>query len=227
MIRLFQVSRRAPGWPLYRVLGWWTVVRGLIHFTFKLLYRYRDWGREHVPPRGPIIYVANHQSHFDPCIVGLVVGDRPFSGVARATLFHSRVLRSIMRGIGVIAIKQGAGDAGALKVALQELAAGRCVMIFPEGTRTPDGAIGEFHAGVMVLIKRSGANVVPVALEGAFDIWPIGRRLPKLTGRMAAMAGPAIPAAALLQHGPAAGLVHLKREIETMRLQLRSHLPRG
>ena len=75
-----------------------------------------------------------------------------------------------------------------MKAALAELAAGRTVLIFPEGTRTPDGALGEFQRGVMLLIKRSRAQVVPVALEGASDIWPIGTALPRLRGRLGVMA---------------------------------------
>src|SRR5262245_42862103 len=162
------------------MLFWWTFIRGLVLLFLSAAYRIRRRGAEHVPPTGPIIYVANHQSHLDPPIVGVLVTDRPFSGLARATLFHSRILAWIMRGIGAIDIEQGKGDAGAMKAVLSELQAGRSVLIFPEGTRTSDGAIGEFQRGVMLLIKRSAAQVVPVAIEGAFDIWPIGTARPTL-----------------------------------------------
>lgn len=226
-MRVLQTRRRVPGWPALRVLAWWTGVRGIVLVLLSTLYRIRRHGAEHVPPTGPIIYVANHQSNYDPMIVGVVVTDRPFSGIARSGLFKSKVLAWIMRGIGVIKIEQGAGDAGAMKIALAELEAGRCVLIFPEGTRTPDGALSEFQRGVMLLIKRSGATVMPVALEGAFDIWPIHARYPRLTGRLAVMAGPPVSAQELLAAGPDAGLERLKRQIETMRMELRAHLRRA
>jgi 1-acyl-sn-glycerol-3-phosphate acyltransferase len=78
----------------------------------------------------------------------------------------------------------------------------------------------------MLLIKRSNAPVVPVAIEGAFDIWRIGQKLPHLRGRLAVQAAPAISAEDLLKDGPDAGLERLKRIIETMRLELRAHLRR-
>lgn len=223
-MKLLQTSRRVPGRPPRQVLFWWTFVRGLVLAFLVIAYRVRRHGREHVPERGPIIYVANHQSHFDPPIVGVLVTDRPFSGMARATLFKSKFLSWAMRGIGVISLDQSKPDAGAMKAAIGELDAGRCVLIFPEGTRTRDGTLSEFQRGAMLLIKRSGAQVVPVAIEGAFDIWPIGKKKPRLTGRIGVKAAPAIAAEDLLKDGPDAGLERLKRAIETMRLELRTEM---
>jgi 1-acyl-sn-glycerol-3-phosphate acyltransferase len=225
-VRFLQTARRVPGRPALRVIFWWTLIRGLVYVFLKLAYRIRCTGREHVPPTGPVIYVANHQSHYDPCIVGVLVTDRPFSGMARHTLFKNKIFAWIMHGIGAIELEQGKGDAGAMKAALGELEAGRCVMIYPEGTRTRDGALGEFHRGVMLLIKRSGAQVVPVAIEGAFDIWRIGQKHPKVRGRLAVKAAPAISAAELLNNGPDAGLERLKKTVETMRMELRAQLRR-
>ena len=226
-MRFFQFHRRAPQWPVWRIIFWWTVVRGLILLFFSIFYRIRREGVEHIPATGPIIYVANHQSHYDPPIVGVLVTDRPFSGMARSSLFESKTLAAIMRGIGAIELEQGKGDAGAMKAALAELELGRCVMIFPEGTRTPDGALSEFQRGVMLLIKRSKANVVPVAIEGAYDIWPIGTSRPRLRGRIGVKAAPAMSAVDLLADGPDAGLERLQRLIETMRLHLRAHMRRA
>ena len=225
-MKILQTSRRVPGRPALRVLFWWTIVRGMVYVFLKFAYRIRCKGSENVPLTGPIIYVANHQSHYDPCIVGVVVTDRPFSGIARHTLFKNKLFAWIMHGIGAIEIEQGKGDAGAMKAALGELEAGRCVMIYPEGTRTRDGALSEFQRGAMLLIKRSGAQVVPVAIEGAFDIWRIGQKYPKLRGRIAVQVAPAISALDLLKDGPDAGLERLKRIIETIRLELREELRR-
>ncbi len=226
LLRALQTRRRTPGWPPLTMLLWWNVVRGFLWFSFKMLYRFRTEGAEHVPATGPIIYVSNHQSHLDPIIVGIVVGDRPFSGMARSTLFKNPLLASIMRGIGVISLDQSKGDSGAMKAALAELEAGRCVLIFPEGTRTRDGAIGEFKAGVALIIRRSGAPVVPVAMEGAFDIWRIGTPRPKLSGRLAVRAALPISADDLMRDGPEAALMRLHSTIDAMRLDLRARMRR-
>jgi 1-acyl-sn-glycerol-3-phosphate acyltransferase len=224
---MFESSRRAPGWPWWRLLFWWTIVRGLILLFFSLFHRIKRLGAEHIPRSGPIIYVANHQSHYDPPIVGVLVTDRPFSGMARSGLFKSKALAWIMRGIGAIELEQGKGDTAAMKAAIGELEKGRNVLIFPEGTRTRDGSLGEFQRGVILLIKRSRAQVVPVAMEGAFDIWPIGTAFPKLHGRIAVKAAPAITAHDLLASGPDAALEYLKRTIETMRMDLRAQMRRA
>jgi len=226
-VRRLQFSRRVPGWPAFRIILWWEIVRGIVLLYLKFAYRIQCSGHEHIPRKGPIIYVSNHQSHLDPPIVGVLITDRPFSGMARSTLFTSKAFAWIIRGIGAIPIEKGRGDSGAMKAGLDELAKGRCLLIFPEGTRTRDGAMAEFQRGAMLLIKRSAAPVVPVAIEGAFDVWPIGRKFPKFTGRIRVQAGPAISAEELMRDGADAGLERLKRIIEGMRLDLRHQMRRA
>jgi 1-acyl-sn-glycerol-3-phosphate acyltransferase len=126
----------------------------------------------------------------------------------------------------VISLDQSKGDAGAMRAALGELAAGRCVLIFPEGTRTRDGAMHEFKPGAALIIRRSGAPVVPVAIEGAFDVWRIGTSLPRLSGRIAVRAGPALAAEELMRDGTAKALTRMHGLIESMRLELRSRMRR-
>jgi 1-acyl-sn-glycerol-3-phosphate acyltransferase len=224
--RAFQASRRAPGRPAHNMFLWWNAVRGMLWVLFKTFYRLQAEGAQHVPDHGPVIYVANHQSHLDPCVIGVLVGDRPFAGMARSTLFDNPVLGMIMRSIGVISLNQSRGDTAAFRAALGELQAGRCVLIFPEGTRTRDGAIHTFKAGASLLIRRSGAPVVPVAVEGAFDIWPIGTSRPRLTGRLAVRAAAPISADEVLANGADAGLARLQVQIDNMRLELRDRMRR-
>ena len=104
------------------------------------------------------------------------------------------------------------------------LEAGHPVLVFPEGTRTRDGVIGPFLPGMLVLVKRTGATVVPVALEGARDVWPPSRSRPRLTGRIVSTTGTPISAGELLAGGREAALDLLRRRIETMRLELRQRL---
>jgi 1-acyl-sn-glycerol-3-phosphate acyltransferase len=146
--------------------------------------------------------------------------------MARKTLFANPVLAWMMRGIGVIALDQSKGDTAAMKAGLGALEAGRCLLIFPEGTRTRDGAVHRFKPGVALLIRRSGAPVMPVAVEGAFDIWPIGEPRPKLSGRLAVRAAPLISAEEVLRDGVDEGLQRLHAQIDAMRLELRARLRR-
>ena len=204
----------------------WCFCSRLVRMYLRTFYRYRLFQPEGLPQSGPVIYASNHQSHLDPPAAGLQVCQRRFRSLARASLFRVPILGWIIHGLGAVPLARGAGDMAAFKVALGVLKEGNSILLFPEGTRTRDGALGEFKRGVILLQKHSKATVVPLAVEGAFDVWPYGQLLPRLTGRIVSMAGTPIPYDELEAIGPDAMLEKLKREIETMRLQLRAELHR-
>ncbi|UCD75429.1 MAG: 1-acyl-sn-glycerol-3-phosphate acyltransferase [Phycisphaerales bacterium] len=220
------MSRRAPGRSALMLFFVWTIVPVLIRMLFRLLYRVRLIGSERVPKTGPVIYASNHQSNFDPVLVGLLICDRPFATFARASLFRFLPFALLIRLVGAMPLERGRGDSAAFRLALGELNAGRCMMMFPEGTRTRDGALGEFKPGVTLLQKRTKAAILPLAIEGAHDIWPHGQSRPRLTGRIAVMAGEPITYEQFQREGAEAVLRKLKREIEGMRMMLREDLRR-
>jgi 1-acyl-sn-glycerol-3-phosphate acyltransferase len=218
------MQRRRPGRSSLITLVWWTWVPQFVGVLLRLVYRGRFHGRENVPREGPVIYASNHQSHFDPVVVSVLVYDRPCSYLARESLFRIPLFGPFIAAVGAIPLKRSKSDLGALRSALDELKAGRGVLLFPEGTRTRDGALGRFRSGVALLQKRSKAPIVPVALEGLHDIWPHGRSFPKLRGRVAIRAGEPIPYEIQEREGADAMMDLLKRHIETMRLELRAEL---
>lgn len=133
--------------------------------------------RHPVPETGPLLVVANHQSFLDPPLVGLVTG-RPLVYLARKTLFRSPVFRRFIKSLNAVPIDQdGVGKEG-LKTIIEELAKGRAVLVFPEGSRTPDGKMHELKPGIHLLLKRSQAAILPVGIAGAYESWPIWRKLP-------------------------------------------------
>jgi|TARA_B100000959_G_scaffold286793_1_gene367290 1-acyl-sn-glycerol-3-phosphate acyltransferase len=225
MIGMFQIQRRAPGSSIWRVLFWWSVVVRLLSWGLVIVYRLRHHGAEHIPKTGPILFVANHQSNLDPPIIGGLAIDRPFKSIAKDTLFSSGILAFLMRGFGVISIRRGESDTAAIRSAIAELKAGGSVMLFPEGMRTQDGTIGEFQRGVWMLIRRGDAMVVPIGIEGAFDVWPTGSR-PKFRGWIETAAGKPIPSKQLVDLGEKEGLELLKSKIESLRLMCRENIDR-
>jgi 1-acyl-sn-glycerol-3-phosphate acyltransferase len=98
--------------------------------------------------------------------------------VARASLEKSRFLKWIMRESGVVLIRPNTPDRAALEAMIAHLVAGDCVAVFPEGTRTRDGALGVFRAGAAVAARRAGVPIVPACIQGAFEAWPRSRALP-------------------------------------------------
>ncbi len=223
-MKVLQFRRRAPNFSPFAVLVIWTLVRHLTFVLFRLMYRLRYAGQTNIPSQGPVIYAANHQSNLDPPAIGCLVWDRPFIALARVGLFKFKPFAWMIRLPGAIPLRRGRGDAQAIRAAIDQLNAGGCVLMFPEGTRSPDGTVHPFKAGILVLVKRTKAPVVPLAVEGAYDIWPIGQRFPRLRGRIKVQAGRAIPADELLADAPDRTMERLRGEIDAMRMDLRRQL---
>ena len=135
-------------------------------------------GREHLPSEGPLVLCSNHQSYLDIPLIAAGVR-RHVSFVARDSLARSPILARIMERCGAILVRRGESNHGALKEMVAHLAAGDCLCIFPEGTRTKDGSLGEFRRGALLAARRGRAPVVPVSIGGSFEAWPPGQGLPR------------------------------------------------
>lgn len=221
----FAHRRRAPGAGFFRT-AFWDFGSLLCHVTLSWLYRYRVQGESNIPPTGAVIFVANHQSLLDPMIHGLAVGDRAPRPMAKESLFSNPIFGAILRGLGCIPIREQGANRDSMRAALEELAAGRTVMLYPEGTRTPDGDIKKFQRGVELLLRKSNASIVPMGIAGAFDAWPSSRKLPRLSGRIHAAIGRAIPheEAKLMFADPATGLAELQSRVEHLMQHCRARI---
>lgn len=156
---------------------------GFLHVTCRLgsviALRIRCEGRHHLPQTGGALILANHQSYLDPVLIG-VAADRRLNYLARKTLFRFFLFRWLIESLDAIPIdREGSGMQG-LKETLRRLKQQEIVLIFPEGTRTPDGEVHPLKPGFCALAKRAKVPLVPLALEGSYDCWPRGQALPRL-----------------------------------------------
>ena len=135
-------------------------------------------GREHLPQTGGILAVANHQSFLDIPVLANAI-PRHVAFVARDSLADSRCLAFIMRECGAILLRRGQADRGAIRAILTNLEAGDCVAVFPEGTRSVDGRLGEFRGGALLAARKARVPILPVAIEGAGRALPRGARFPR------------------------------------------------
>lgn len=157
------------------------------------LFRLRVEGRENWPTTGGGLVCANHQSFFDPPLVGLTC-PRRMNYLARDSLFRVPVLKQLIAFLDTIPIDREGGGLAGLKETLRRLKAQELVLIFPEGTRTRDGEVAPLKPGFIAVARRSRAPLIPVAIDGAFQAWPRTAWLPRLT-RLAIVIGPPIPPA--------------------------------
>lgn len=217
-----QFARRVPGRSGLAVI-WWDFCRMFMQGLLKLCFGLRVVGRDRVPRSGPLLYLSNHQSFLDPVINGAAAADRPFSPFARESLFRGP-LGWVIRSLGAMPVTGGNADKSIMRSALAELEAGRCVLVYPEGTRTPDGAVHPFKSGVALLLRRSEATIVPVGIEGSFDAWPRQRSRPRFRRAIEVEVGEAIQRDELLAEGVPAALKRLEDEIDRLRRRCRDRL---
>ena len=149
----------------------------------KLFYRFRILHRERMIQTGPVIVAMNHQSFFDPPLGGNAC-DRAIYFLAKKSLMKIPVLGWLLPKLNVIPVDLEGQSPGALKALIRILRAGDCALVFPEGTRTPDGNLQPALPGLGFVIAKTRAPVVPMRIFGAYDAWPIGGKIrlgPRIT----------------------------------------------
>lgn len=174
-------------------------------------YGLRVIGRENWPKSGGGLICANHQSMFDPPLIGLTC-QRRMNYLARDTLFPIPILGSLIRFLDAIPIdREGVGLSG-IKETLRRLKAGELVLIFPEGTRTSDGDVKALKPGFISLARRGNVPLVPAGLDGAYQAWPRTAKLPRL-GRVAVAIGEPIKVEEIAMMGDDELLAELEKRI--------------
>jgi len=151
---------------------WYSLLWCPCYAISQVWFQYRFSGRAHVPISGPVLLVSNHQSHLDPVIVGIAC-PRQLKFLARQGLFFWP-FSLLIRSLGAVSIDRERGSLGGIRTTMELLKEGNAVVVFPEGSRTFDGKLQPLLPGFCLLARRSGATVVPVALDGAFDAMPRG-----------------------------------------------------
>ncbi|HEV3000358.1 MAG TPA: lysophospholipid acyltransferase family protein [Solirubrobacteraceae bacterium] len=137
----------------------------------------RTWGRlsvsglEHLPRSGPTLLAGNHDSFWDPVVVGVAALDRrQVRALAKASLWDIPVLRRVLDGMGQIPIHRGTGDAGAFDRAIADLRAGACIGVFLEGTISRGQPLRARSGFGRLAAAVPEAEVVCVTIRGSTDI---------------------------------------------------------
>lgn len=135
----------------------------------------RASGLEHIPRTGPYLLCPNHVTFLDGfllCMVLPLPAIRAMFFVGASEYFATPLSARLAKSINLVPVDPDAGLVRALRVAAQGLRAGRVLILFPEGERTIDGELKMFRRGGPILASRLGVPIVPVAIEGAYELWP-------------------------------------------------------
>lgn len=154
------------------------LMKAVLGPLLRLVFRVKVEGREYLPSEGPVILAANHQAFCDSLFIPLVV-PRRVTFLAKAEYFDDPKSAWFYRAVGQIPIRRGSGSAAAraLDTASEALAAGRVIAMYPEGTRSPDGACYKGRTGIARLSIHTGAPVLPIGLCGTQAVQPIGSKM--------------------------------------------------
>lgn len=167
-------------------------LRSLCVLGFRLFFRGRLFQVQRVPLTGGVLLVCNHQSFLDPMLATLALR-RECHYMARDTLFKNPRFRRLIEWLNAFPVRRGSADITAIKETLRRLKAGGLVTVFPEGTRTIDGAVGAMQPGVVLLARKANVPLVPCLIDGAYQAWPRSARLPRPAPIRVAYGEPLLP----------------------------------
>jgi 1-acyl-sn-glycerol-3-phosphate acyltransferase len=161
---LYTLIGRNPA-PLY-----WAGINGVMFFVRAAGVRVRVLGIERIPP-GVCLFAANHTSSADaPAVVGAI--PRRIAILLKESLFRYPIVGAAFRLAKFIPVDRRSRDSAleSLEKAVQELRTGQSFLIYPEGTRSPDGRLQKFKKGAVVMAIKAGVPIVPVACSGAHRV---------------------------------------------------------
>ncbi|HEX2503790.1 MAG TPA: lysophospholipid acyltransferase family protein [Miltoncostaeaceae bacterium] len=151
--------------PLTR--RWWVAGQIVLAPGIMGVKRLSVRGKEHLPESGPTLVVSNHVSQLDPPTMGLAALPRKSYYMAKSELFRIPLYRRIIWRAGAFPVERGGADRRALRLAREVLRRGDLLVMFPEGTRNPEGRLRAPFAGAGALGLEPGVTVVPAAIWGS------------------------------------------------------------
>ena len=145
----------------------YTFARSVVNMIYKPLYRIETIGQENIPKVGSVLLCSNHISNLDPIVVGTTT-PRAVHFMAKEELFRVPVIGRLFPHLNAFPVKRGMSDREALRKGLAVLKEGEVLGLFPEGTRSKTGELGEGLAGAGFFATRSEALIVPCAVIGPY-----------------------------------------------------------
>ena len=170
-----------------RIGGAYWFVDHLVRVLLKVFYRIRVYGKSHVRP-GAAVIAANHVSFFDPPVISVSCPEEVHF-LARDRLFEIPIFGRVIRKLNSHPVSRDSSDAKTFRMIIQLLQEGKKIILFPEGSRSLNGELQNFERGLAFLVFKAKCAVIPVYIDGVYQIWKRGARFPRPFGRIRCVFG--------------------------------------
>lgn len=167
------------------------ISRILFWILLKIYGKLEVVGRENLPANGPFILASNHVSFADPAVLGVASSRVRLVFMAKKELFDIPVFHLWFKAMSCISVERGRNALRSLKYGVNILKKGKALVIFPEGTRSPDGSLQKAEPGIGFLARKADVPIIPAYLSGTDKVLPKGENRPKFA-KVKAIIGKAV-----------------------------------
>lgn len=168
---------------LYRIV--WIIGR---YILLPFFFRLKIFGMKNIPKEGGLLIASSHQSYLDPPLLS-AASSRPVHFMARKTLFKNWLFGWLIRALHAHPVERGESDTQGIRKIIEILRDGNVTIMFPEGTRTKDGSLGQLKPGVVMLAQRANVPILPAVVFGAYEAWPRNKKFFRLFRRISVCFG--------------------------------------
>lgn len=151
----------------------YSIAQPMVSIIARLVFRLRIRGLETIPAHGPVLFLSLHRCYLDPFLIAGSV-DRPVHYVTTESMFRNRLRAKVFTAMNSIPITRYRNDTRSIRESIRIIRSGGCIGLFPEGGRSWFGEVACDTSAIRFaeLLKRAGATVITVDIEGAFSCFP-------------------------------------------------------
>ena len=189
MVAAAHIGMAVPLTFLHKI--WMFISIVVVNFLLRLVARVEVHGRENIPLDGGVLFVANHTSAYDGLVIPTTVLPRwPLTSIERVRVpvleifFRIPIIGTIIHSWGAFPIQRSGRDLSSMRRIVELMKTEKKMMLFPEGTRSPDGQLQPGMRSVGWIIHQARTPVIPTAIFGTEKVWPRERLLPRPYGRV-------------------------------------------
>jgi len=149
----------------------YTVAKLISYILCKIYFRLEVNGADNIPEKGGVLVASNHSSFLDPVIVGVGISRQTYY-LTKQNLFEIPIFGLLIRALHTIPVKREQVSISTFKELIKSLNAKKAIILFPEGTRSIDGKLGQGKMGVSMLALKADVPIVPAYIDGATKAFP-------------------------------------------------------